>query len=247
MSTAIDSVGAGFAPSPALPAIPIPPLETGDRLTRAEFRRRWEAMPHVKHAELIEGIVFMGAAAIRHRQHGRPYRILIGWLDRYVANTPGLDGGGNASVGLDEDNEPQPDGYLFLPPALGSKTTVTDDGYIEGPPDLIAEVSASTTSIDLNLKFNVYRRSGVREYLVWRVLDKEVDWFALRDGQYVRLSPDADGVLRSRVFPGLWLDPDALVKRQLKRLHAVLDEGWKTAEYIEFAKRVAQFEPPEDT
>ena len=35
------------------------PLEHGDHLTREEFERRYEAMPHVRKAELIEGVVYM--------------------------------------------------------------------------------------------------------------------------------------------------------------------------------------------
>jgi Uma2 family endonuclease len=223
----------------------IPPLETGDRLTRAEFRRRWEAMPHVKHAELIEGIVFMGAAALRHVQHGGPHQLLIGWLDRYIEHVPGLDGGISASIGLDNDNEPQPDGYLILPPAM-SKSVVTEEGYLEGPPDLVAEISASTTSIDLNLKFQAYRRNGIREYIVWRVLDKEVDWYALEQGQYVPLPPDAAGTIRSGVFPGLWLDTAALIKLNRKRLYATLRQGMATREFAEFASQVARHGPSED-
>jgi Uma2 family endonuclease len=244
MSSIISSTpsigsAAGIAGDPT-----IPPLENGDRLTRAEFRRRWEAMPEVTRAELIEGIVFMGAA-VRHRQHGRPQRILVGWLDRYVSNTPGLDGGDNASIGLDEQNEPQPDAYLFLPSAMGSRLKELEDGYLEGPPDWIGEVAASSVSIDMHFKLEVYRRSGVQEYLVWRVRDKAVDWFMRDQDQFV-LMPLEDGIYKSRLFPGLWLDPTALVSGQLKRLHAVLLRGMTSPEYLEFAKQVAKYAPPEE-
>ncbi len=243
MSTAIPSTF-GFSPPPAaIPSGPLPPLETGDRLTRAEFRRRLEAMPDVEHAELIEGIVFMGAAAVRHLQHGGPHRLLIGWLDRYIESVPGLDGGISSSIGLDNDNEPQPDGYLFLPSAM-SKAVVTQEGYLEGPPELVIEISASTTSIDLNLKFQAYRRNGIREYLVWRVRDKQIDWFSLEDGQYVRLPADAEGIIRSRMFPGLWLDTAALIGLRRKRLYAVLKDGQATGEFAAFAAEVARHAPP---
>jgi Uma2 family endonuclease len=220
---------------------PLPPLENGDHLTRSEFLRRWEAMPHVRRAELIEGIVFMGAA-VRHRQHGRPHRILIGWIDRYIAGTPGVDGGDNASVGLDDQNEPQPDAYLFLPAALGSTLRETADGYLDGPPDWIGEVAASSASIDLHSKLEVYRRAGVREYLVWRVGDEAVDWFVREGDQFVALAAES-GIFKSRLFPGLWLDAKALAKQSLRPLHTTLAQGMASPEYIDFAKRVAEHAP----
>ena len=245
MSTVSISSDPRTAAALALQSPVLPPLENGDRLTRAEFRQRWEAMPRLQRAELIEGIVFMGAAAVRHPQHGRPFRILVGWVDHYITETPGLDGGGDATVGLDEKNEPQPDVYVFLPPQMGSKLRLTEDGYLEGPPEFVAEVSASTASIDLNLKFEVYRRNGVREYLVWRVLDKAVDWFVLQDGQYVPLQSDTDGIYRSRVFPGLWLDAEALVGLRPRQLHAVLRQGLSSLEHQQFALQVAKYAPDE--
>ena len=221
------------------------PLETGDQLTRGEFLRRLDAVPEEERAELIEGIVFM-AAAVRHPQHGRPQRLLIAWLDRYIEATPGSDGGLNATVVLDEDNVPQPDAYLLLPSEVGGQCQVVEAGYLEGPPALVAEVSASTKSIDLHLKFQAYRRNGISEYIVWRVRDKAIDWFVLQDGDYQLLPPDADGILKSRICPGLWLDPVALVKRRTKRVQEVLELGMATPEYREFAKRVAQFATPEE-
>jgi Uma2 family endonuclease len=199
----------------------------------------------VVRAELIEGIVFM-AAAVRHSQHGQPQRLLIGWLDRYIGATPGTDGGLNATVVLDEDNVPQPDGYLFLPAEVGGQCSLAPDGYLEGPPALVAEISASTKSIDLHLKFQAYRRNGISEYIVWRVREKAIDWFVLQDGDYQLLPPDADGILKSRICPGLWLDPTALVKRRTRRVQEVLDLGMATPEYREFADRVARFAPPEE-
>lgn len=222
----------------------VPPLENGDSLTSQEFRRRWEAMPELKYAELIEGLVFM-AAAVRHRQHGRPYRMLIAWLDRYITKTPGLDGGGNATIGLDDLNDPQPDGYCFLPSGVGGRAIITPDGYIKGPPELLIEISASTASLDLNLKFEAYQRNGVREYLVWRVLEKAIDWFVLEGGQYARLTVE-ENVYKSRIFPGLWLNAEALLRRDAKALYATLDLGMATAEYQSFADKVKAFAPQND-
>src|SRR5690349_12283673 len=176
--------------SPPLPrSRPVPPLENGDRLTRAEFERRYAAMPHVKKAELIEGIVYM-PSPVRLKRHGRPHIVLSNWLGHYIARTPGLDlYGDNSTVRLDEDNEPQPDLLLFLPPQVGGQATLGDDDYVDGAPELVCEVAASSVSIDLHLKLNVYRRNGVREYLAWRTEDAAVEWFALREGKYEPLQP----------------------------------------------------------
>ena len=216
-------------------APPSPPLESGDRLTRAEFERRYEAMPGVKKAELIEGVVYMHAA-VRHEGHGHQHLILSGWLAVYMANTPGVDASDNATVRLDLDNVPQPDLLLRLPESVGGQSRVDADGYIEGPPELVAEIVASSAAYDLHQKLNVYRRHGVREYIVWRVLDEEIDWFILREGRFDRLSPDAAGIYKSEAFPGLWLDPAALLRGDQSEVLRVLNEGLASAEHAEFLR-----------
>ena len=105
---------------------------------------------------------------------------------RELNATPGVRVADNSTVRLDLDNEPQPDVAVFLDPKLGGQALISPDGYIERAPELVAEVTASTVSIDLGPKKHVYRRNGVREYVVWRVLDQAIDWFALRHGQYAR-------------------------------------------------------------
>ncbi|MBC7856239.1 MAG: Uma2 family endonuclease [Pirellulaceae bacterium] len=224
-------------------ALHVPRLENGDHLTREEFNRRWDAMPDLQRAELIEGVVFMGAA-LRHKQHGDPHRRFIGWMDRYAAYTPGIDGGIAGSVEMDDWNEPQPDCYLFLPPALGSKVVVTDEGYLAGAPDLIAEISAYTASIDLHRKKDVYQRHGVREYIVWRVLEETIDWFVLDELTYTPLLPDQDGVIRSPLFPGLWLDVAAMLRGPAQRVHEVLDQGLATPEHAAFVQLLAPHVKP---
>ena len=220
-----------------------PPLENGDVLTRAEFERRYEAMPHLKKAELIEGVVYV-PSPVRHRAHSYPHTHLIGWLVHYEAGTPGLQAGDNGTVRLDLDNEPQPDALLFIDPACGGQARIDADGYIEDAPELVAEVAASSASYDLHAKLRVYRRNGVREYIVWRVLDHEVDWFVLRAGQYERLPVDAEGLLRSEVFPGLWLDPAALLRGDLATVLAVVQRGLASPEHAAF---VARLHPPATT
>jgi len=215
----------------------VPALENGDRLTRAEFERRYEAMPHLKKAELIEGVVYV-PSPVRHRQHGSPHAHLIGWLFQYTANTPSIEVGDNSSVRLDLDNEPQPDALLFIDPTCGGQVRISDDGIIEGAPELVAEVASSSVSYDLHAKLHVYSRNGVCEYIVWRVLEQAVDWFVLRDGQYERLPRDAQGLVRSEVFPGLWLYPAALLPGDLATMLAIVQQGLASPEHNAFVARL---------
>jgi Uma2 family endonuclease len=217
----------------------IPPLENGDRLTRAEFERRWDAMPQLKKAELIEGEVFM-PSAVRYGQHSYPHSLLGTLLGIYHIETPGVEGGDNGSIRLDVDNEPQPDAFLIIRPERGGQARISKDDYIEGAPELVAEVASSSVSYDLGKKLNVYRRCGVCEYIVWRVRDHQVDWFVNREGQFERLLPGADAILRSTVFPGLWLDPAALVKGEVASVKAILEQGLKSTEHAEFVARLAR-------
>jgi len=212
----------------------IPPLENGDRLTRDEFMRRYEAMPDLKKAELIEGVVHV-PSPVRHRYHGRQHHHLLTWLGLYEAGTPGLEGGDNSTVCLDLGNVPQPDCVFFIQPEYGGQVKINAEGYIEGAPDLVAEVAASSVSYDLYDKLGAYRRNGVREYIVWRVLDRQIDWFVLRGDRYEPLAPAPDGTLRSTVFPGLWLDTAALLRGDLNAVLAVVQQGLNSTEHVDFA------------
>lgn len=210
----------------------IPPLDNGARLTRVEFERRYEAMPEIKKAELIEGVVFM-ASPVSER-HCWAQGLLTAWTVVYAAATPGTRAGSDGTVRLDDDNEPQPDVILRVRPEYGGRTR-TPGTFIEGAPEFIAEVAISSASIDLHGKLNAYRRNGVREYLVWRVADEAVDWFVLREGDFRPLAPDASGLLESEAFPGLRLDPAALLKDDMARVLAVLQEGISSAAHAAFA------------
>jgi len=214
----------------------IPLLKDGDRLDADEFMRRYEASPHIKRAELIEGVVHV-ASPVRAEQHGTPQAFVFIWLGPYVAATPGVIPADNSTVRLDDRNIYQPDVVLYVDPKRGGQIRIKD-GYIEGGPELAVEVSASTTNLDLDKKFEGYRRHGVREYIVWRTLDAAIDWFTLRDGEYVRSLPGEDGLFRSEAFPGLWLDPAALIANDFARVLAVVGEGVKSAEHAEFAARL---------
>ncbi|MGD1711913.1 Uma2 family endonuclease [Dapis sp. BLCC M172] len=213
----------------------IPPLENGDRLTCLEFEQRYEQMPHVKKAELIEGIVYM-ASALRIRQHGNPHAFIITWLGTYWSITPGVEVGDNCTVRLDADNEPQPDALLRI--IENGQSIISEDDYVEGAPELIVEISASTASIDLHDKLKVYRRNQVQEYLVWRIYDGEFDWFRLREGKYIQLQPNEKGVICSEYFPGLWLDRTALLTGNLAQVLATLQEGMNSSEHQNFVKKL---------
>jgi Uma2 family endonuclease len=220
------------------PGVATPPLEPGDHLTRDEFERRYDAMPGLKKVELVEGVVYM-SSPVRWNQHARPHVDVLTWLRVYAAHTPGVQVGDNVSVRLDGDNMPQPDAAMIIDPARGGQAAISEDDYIEGAPELVVEVAASSASIDLNTKLRVYRRNRVREYLVWRVLDAAIDWFVLRQGQFERLAPGPDGIYRSEVFPGLWLDASAFAASDLLGVLDVLRRGIGEPEHAGFVDRLA--------
>jgi Uma2 family endonuclease len=210
-----------------------PPLENGDRLSRAEFERRYEAMPsHIK-AELIEGVVYM-ASGVRATTHGIPHAELGGWVGYYRAYTPGTDSAVNSTVRLDLDNEPQPDIVNYILSECGGQATIDRDGFIAGAPELVLEVAASSVSIDLGDKKTAYHRNGVKEYIVWRVLDGEIDWFILRDSGYEYLAAETGDILKSETFPGLWLDRPAMLRRDPAAVLRLLQQGLASPEHARF-------------
>lgn len=222
-----------------LPSQPLPFLENGDRLNRFEFERRYAAMPHIKKAELIEGVVYM-AAALRFRNHGQPHAQLLGWLFNYQVATPGIILADNTTIRLDRVNEPQPDITLFLDPSVGGQVEISEDDYIEGAPELIVEIAASSASYDLGDKKKAYLYNGVQEYIVWQMYENKLDWFMLHNDDYVVLLPDTDGIIRSRQFPGLWLAVEALRAGDILQVLAVLQEGLTTPEHEAFVQQLSQ-------
>jgi Uma2 family endonuclease len=212
-------------------------LASGDRLTRAEFERRYAALAENLKCELIEGVVYM-ASPLRYESHAKPHGQIMLWLGVYAAATPGVECADNATVRLDLDNEVQPDTLLRLLPACGGQTRVGDDDYLDGAPELIAEIAASSASYDLHDKLRAYRRNGVREYLVWRVHDGALDWFCLHEGQYLPLNPDAAGVLESPLFPGLRLHVGALLAGDMEAVLAELQRGLASPDHAALIARL---------
>jgi len=218
---------------------PVPPLAQGDRLTRSEFLERYAAMPENIKAERIEGMVYMPAAAVSAEFHGDAHADVMAWLGTYKAYTPGVTASDNSTIALDLDNDPQPDACLRILSSHGGNTILNSKGYIESAPELIVEIAASSVSFDLGPKLNAYRRNGVREYIVQRTYDGELDWFVLRDGQYQRMAPGSDGIYRSEIFPGLRLDAQALIFGRLADVLSILQRGVASPEHVEFVKRLA--------
>ena len=214
----------------------LPPLENGDRLTRAEFERRYESMPNTKKAELIDGVVYMPSPV--RIGHAEAHANIMLWLGTYRISTTGVQTADNATVRLDMDNEPQPDGLLRLDTDHGGRSHVGPDDYIEGPPELVVEIALSSAAYDLHDKMRVYRRNGVQEYLVWQVYDKRVDWWELRDEVYSPLDTDEHGITRSRVFPGLWLHANALLQGDMAQVLATLQQGLQSDEHAAFQRKL---------
>jgi Uma2 family endonuclease len=214
-----------------------PPLETGQQLTADEFMRRYEATPDLENVELIEGVVHL-ASPVRAAFHGTPQLSIAGWLFHYIAGTPGTKGADNSTTLLDFGNVPQPDCVLFLLPENGGQSHINQDGYIVGAPELAVEVSASTVAADRNKKLPAYERNGIREYIICRVRDAQVDWYVLREEKYEKLTSSDDGILRSQTFPGLWLDTDALFRDDYAAILKTLDEGLASPEHAEFVTRI---------
>ncbi len=219
------------------------PLENGDHLTRAEFERRYDAMPDLRKAELIEGIVQM-PSPIRIEHQVADGAILF-WLGAYVASTPCLQFGGDGSVRLDADNEVQPDALLRIEAECGGQSRIAADGFIEGAPELVVEIAGSSASYDLHTKMHVYRRAGVREYIVWRVYDRALDWFVLEEGRFVAQLPDADGVLHSRCFPGLWLPVAAILAGKLAEVLTTVQQGVQSEAHAAFVAQLQHSANPE--
>ncbi|MGA9380248.1 MAG: Uma2 family endonuclease [Phormidium sp.] len=217
----------------------LPPLSNGDRLTRPEFERRYHAMSEIKKAELIEGVVYM-ASPLRFKPHAEPHGRLITWLGVYQAATPQVQMGIEPTVRLDIDNEPQPDGVLLISQESGGNSTLSEDGYLEGAPDLVIEIAASSAAIDLTDKKRAYRRNGIQEYIVWQVFEQKIDWFSLQDGDYVSLMPNDQGVICSAIFPGLWLDIAAMLQGNMPQVLAVLQGGISSEEHQVFVQQLRE-------
>ena len=228
------------APSPhaTLPRPHLPPLEVGDHLDQATFHARYEAMPANFRAELIGGVVFVPSPL--RKAHGRHHALVMGWLTNYWIATPGTETLDNATAILGDDSEPQPDATLIIEPESGGQSSVSEDGYATGPPELIVEVASSSESIDLHRKRRDYEQAGVLEYVVVVLRQHVVRWFVMQDGTYQEVEPDASGIFKSTVFPGLWLDAPALLRLDGRQVMATLQQGIETSEHAAFVQQLQE-------
>jgi Uma2 family endonuclease len=216
----------------------IPPLENGDRLSATEFMRRYEATPDLRGVQLIEGIVYM-PPPIRFIHHGQPDNLLQTFVGVYAAATPGVAAASGSTVRLDLDNVPEPDAQLIVLPEHGGQVKFDKKGYVVGAPDLVVETAASAASIDMHATLRVYRRNGVREYLVWLPEENEIVWFSFAGGEAERLAAGSKGRIASRIFPGLVLDVRAALARDAARVLATLATALKTSAHREFVSRLS--------
>jgi Uma2 family endonuclease len=211
-------------------------LVEGEHLDQPEFHRRYEAMPPGTKAELIEGVVYLPSPV--GADHGRSHTAVMAWLIPYATETPGVEASIEATTILGRQSEPQPDALLRILPEFGGQTRSVR-GYIRGAPELVVEIAQASRFVDLGPKLAGYARAGVREYVVRALDPDEVLWFRRARGSLRRAEPDADGLYRSRAFPGLWLDPSALLAGDLRRLRQVVDQGVATPEHATFLARLS--------
>ncbi|MFN7921400.1 MAG: Uma2 family endonuclease [Bryobacteraceae bacterium] len=210
------------------------PFREGDRMSSAEFLTRWEAMPELKHAELIDGTVFLMPSPIG-LAHGITQIDVGALLWSYAERTPGCQAVSEVTWVMGTGDVPQPDLTLRILPEFGGESRNAGN-YGGGAPELIVEVTESSLSRDLGSKLELYRRTGVREYITVLLQPKRVIWRELVRGRYREIKPDDEGLLKSRVFPGLWLDPETLWNR--KSIRAALEKGLASAEHAAFVKRL---------
>jgi hypothetical protein len=212
-----------------------PPLLNGDKLTRDEFMRRWEEHPEIKRAELIGGIVYMPSPLTL--EHGDQEGDLGLFLGFYAAHTKGVKQSHNVTTYMEED-APQPDVNLRILPEYGGATR-KEGKYLSGPPELVTEVCVTSSVYDLHQKLDLYEKAGVQEYLAVLMREQEIRWHRLAKKGYQLLLP-ADGIWKSRVFPGLWLDGKALLAGDSAKVLATLQLGLQSPEHADFVKKLAK-------
>jgi Uma2 family endonuclease len=210
-------------------------LHSGDKMTQEEFHRIYAQMPKGFRADLVGGIVYVTSPLTR--RHAANHPPLTTLLFTYAASTTGTECGDNATVLLGEESEPQPDLYLRVLPEFGGQSHTSDDDYVVGAPELVAEIALSSRSIDLHAKRQDYALHGVQEYLVLDLTENRLHWFDLTSGH--ELMPEKDGIHRLRTFPGLWIDSQALLAKDAQKMVDVLQQGLSAPEHAQFMQRLA--------
>ena len=216
----------------------VPPLENGDRLTREEFHRRYEAMPEKVKAELIKGVVYFRIKTTATRAEANA--AMVGLIGLYSSNTLGTSFVLHVSLMIDKKSEAQPDAVLRIKENYGGKSWINDRDYLEGAPELVVEIASSSASYDLHDKLEMYEQKGVQEYIVWRVLDKQIDWFGLEKEKYKKFVRNKQGIIESKVFPGLRLNVKAMLKDDLQKVLSDLQKGLESKKYKDFVGQLSK-------
>lgn len=217
------------------PAVTTTELVTGERMTVEEFLRCWEALPDLKNAELIDGVVHVASPV--SLEHGNFDTLIISWLSHYVYATPGCQCA-NHTTWLMLDSAPQPDAFLRILPAHGGQSR-NEGRYGTGAPELAVEICLTSTQVDFGPKRKLYQRAGVQEYITIELFRKRLVWHVLQNGVYFYQELPPDGVLRSLVFPWLWLDVAAFWAENGAKMLAALNEGLSSQERQKFVERLA--------
>lgn len=210
-------------------------LHSGDHMSREEFHRLYEQMPEDFKAELIGGVVYV--ASPMRLPHGKWHLQMASLVGAYEAHTPGVEAGDNATLILAEDCEPQPDLFLRILPEFGGQSSTTEDEYLQGAPELVAEIAHASRAIDLHAKRDDYARYGVLEYLVLNLHDRRLHWFDLAANR--ELSSD-DGVFRMQTMPGLWIHADAVFAKDYQTMMATLEDGLASEEHGAFVEELRE-------
>jgi Uma2 family endonuclease len=216
-----------------------PALVTGDRMSLEEFLCLWEELPDLKNAELIDGVVYV-PSPLRLDHTDRDSRI-IWWLKQYEDATPGCHSGNNVTWFM-LGSAPQPDAFLRILPEHGGqslKEKRKEKHYATGAPELAVEICLTSTEIDFGAKLRLYQRAGVREYITIEDFHNRLVWRLLENGVYVDQPVPADGIYRSHIFPGLWLDIAAFWADDGPKMLAALNTGLATPDHQRFVERLA--------
>ena len=210
-------------------------LRDGERIPPDEFRRRCGVLEAVGvdfRVEYVNGVVRMMPPP-NFAGHTHPIRVMQGLLSAYTRQTPGVIDYTESGVTLPVEEtsaDVSPDLCLVVQPGRGGQMSVDDAGYFVGPPELVVEVANSSLSYDLGEKRDLYEAAGVQEYLVHATRERRL-LMMRRDGDRFRtVMPDADGVLASRIFPGLVFDTAAIIADDIAAAEATLDRVMQSPE-----------------
>lgn len=213
-----------------------PILQNGDHLSRAEFEELYQRTSEKTKAELIEGVVYM-ASPVTIDMHAEQDANILGWLTCYRILTRHVKAASNGSFRVNEDNEVQPDQMLYIDSRHGGQSIVDEEGYLTGIPELVIEVASSSKSIDLGKKKRVYENQSIPEYLVWRVQDDVIDWFVRTNAGFTALKVEA-GLMKSTIFPGLWLNVPAILAGDMAAVFSTVQQGCQTPEHAAFVAQL---------